>query len=57
MKEEVKQINISITKEVWKNLKVISIQKEISLNQVAQEILERYLSRKGKADITNIVNE
>lgn len=40
-------LNIDIDKDVWKKLKKISIDKEISLNQLICEILQKWASKKG----------
>lgn len=38
--------HIEITKDTWKKLKILSIQKEISLPEVCVEILEKFVSGK-----------
>lgn len=52
MKEEVlKKLNIEINNECWKKLKILSIQKEISLNQCVKELLEKIMSKKSISEI------
>lgn len=45
-KEENKSISTEVSKEVWKKLKILSVQKEISLPALVKEILERSVSKK-----------
>lgn len=40
--------NIKLSKESYKKIKIMSIDKELSLQQVVQDILEKVLSKKGK---------
>lgn len=42
-KEIVKGIPTEVSKECWKKLKIISIQKEISLSQLVREVLEKFV--------------
>jgi predicted DNA-binding ribbon-helix-helix protein len=42
-----KNINIEINKECWKVLKKISIDKEITLQEVIKQILERFTNKKN----------
>lgn len=46
-KENVKTLSIEITKETWKKLKIISIQREITLVELSREILEKSVSKKN----------
>jgi len=45
-KEEVKSIPAEVSKECWKKLKIVAIQKDISLGQLVKDILERSMSSK-----------
>jgi predicted HicB family RNase H-like nuclease len=47
-KEEHKKVTAEVSKECWKALKVLAVQKEISLQQVVQDILEKNMQRKVK---------
>jgi macrodomain Ter protein organizer (MatP/YcbG family) len=41
-----KNINIEVPHEVWKKLKIISISKDITLQDVVRDILERSANNK-----------
>jgi hypothetical protein len=43
-----KNINIEVGHECWKKLKIISIDKEITLQEVVRSILERATDKKIK---------
>jgi len=45
-KEDLRTINVAVSKECWKKLKIMSVQKEMSLLQIARDILEKYTSSK-----------
>ena len=45
-KEEVKNVPSSVSKECWKKLKIVAIQKDITLPQLVREILERFTATK-----------
>jgi hypothetical protein len=40
-KEELKNISVTVSKECWIKLKILSVQKEISLPQLVREMLEK----------------
>lgn len=42
---------LEVTKDVWKKLKILSIQKEISLPEVCIEILEKFVSGKRGSNL------
>jgi len=46
MAKDTKNINIEVGYECWKKLKIISINKDITLQDVVREILERAVSKK-----------
>jgi len=47
MKEEVlKNISVSVSNECWKKIKIMSIQREISLLEQVREMLERAVQNK-----------
>lgn len=48
-KDEYKKITAEVTKECWKALKVLAVQKELALHAVVAEVLERSM----KKHITN----
>ena len=50
-KDELKKINVEVTNECWKKLRIISIQKEISLAECVRDILEKSVSRKTIEEI------
>ena len=45
-KENKKTITTLVTKECWKKLKIMSVQKEISISQHVTDILEKYGNNK-----------
>ena len=45
-KENIKPIQPEVSKECWKKLKIVAIQKDITLPQLVKEILERSMSNK-----------
>ena len=45
-----KNINIEISNDTWKKLKIISISKDQTLQDVVKEILERGVSKKVISD-------
>jgi hypothetical protein len=49
MVKDTKNINIEVSKECWKVIKKISIDKEITLQEVVRDILERSMQKKIKA--------
>ena len=49
-----KNINIMVSIECWKELKKISIDKDVTLQKVVQDILEKAMSRKVKQDVVEI---
>jgi len=51
-----KNINIEVTVECWKKLKIISIDKDMTLQEVVRDILERHIN-KQRNKIENVVGE
>lgn len=47
-REELKKVTAEVSKECWKALKVLAVQKEINLSQVVQEILEKSINKRSK---------
>lgn len=47
MGKSTKNINIEIDKEVWKILKIMSIGRDATLQDVIQDILEKEARKKG----------
>lgn len=45
-KQEVKPIQSEVSVECWKKLKIVAIQKDLSLGQLVKEILEKSMSSK-----------
>lgn len=45
-KEEQKDVKGSVSKEVWKRLRIIAIQRELSLPDLVKEILEKFANSK-----------
>ena len=52
MKED-KKVTASVSHECWKALKILAVQKEVSLQLVVQDILERSMSKKIKDSNSN----
>lgn len=46
MSKSEKKVSASVSNDCWKSLKVLAVQREVSLQQVVQDILERYSSKK-----------
>lgn len=51
MTKEEKKITASVSHECWKALKVLAVQKEVSLQVVVKEVLERSMSKRVKSNI------
>jgi hypothetical protein len=52
-KEFLQKINVSVTKECWKKLKILSVQNEIKLPEQVKIILERSVARQNtKVELT-----
>ena len=45
-KEDQKDVKCKVTKDVWKKLKILSITKEVTLDELVKEILSTYVSKK-----------
>jgi macrodomain Ter protein organizer (MatP/YcbG family) len=45
-KEELKSISVEVSKDVWKKLKILCIQEEVSLPDKVKTILERAVHKK-----------
>lgn len=41
-----KKVTASVSLECWKALKVLAVQKEVSLQEVVREVLEKSMSKK-----------
>lgn len=46
MTKDTKNINIEISIESWKKIKIISVQKDMTLQDVVRDIIEKSVSRK-----------
>jgi macrodomain Ter protein organizer (MatP/YcbG family) len=53
-KENMKKISAVISQELWKKIKILSVQREISLSQQITSLLERSVSNKK---IETTINE
>lgn len=51
MTKNTKNINIEVHKECWKVLKKISIDRDITLQEVVREILEKVTNKKEKEEL------
>lgn len=52
MKEEVlRKLNLEISNECWKRLKILSIQKEVTLQQCVKDLLERLMNKKSMQEV------
>ena len=49
-KEVMKKVSVEVSVEVWKKMKILSIQRDIPLAQVAAEILEKYVDKEMNLD-------
>lgn len=50
-KKELKKISVEVTNECWKKLKIASVQKETTLQQLVKEILEKNASKRPETII------
>lgn len=41
-----KDVKCTVTNEVWKKLKILSVMKEISLPELVNQVLETFVSKK-----------
>ncbi len=48
-----KKITVEVSHAVWKEIKICAVQKDISLQMVVAEILERSMQKKIKASSSN----
>lgn len=53
MTKNTKNINIEINHDCWKRLKIISIDRDITLQEVVRDILERATNKKIKVSDNN----
>lgn len=44
------RLQTTVTKECWKQLKILAVQRDITLQQAVKEVLEKAMSRKVKQD-------
>ncbi len=51
MSKELRNVSAEVSKEVWKKLKIISIQKEMTLPKVIEDILCRVVNKKSETII------
>lgn len=53
LNKDTKNINIMVTTECWKKLKIISIDKDMTLQEVVRDILERHINKqRNKSEVT-----
>lgn len=45
-REEEKDVKCTLPKEAWKKLKILSVTKDLSLQELVKNILESYISKK-----------
>lgn len=45
--EKLKKITVEVSESCWKKLKIVSIQKDLSLPEHVKDILERNVSKKS----------
>jgi len=43
--------NIKVNEDCYKVLKIIGIEKDLSLQQVVKDVLEKYASKRGRKEI------
>jgi hypothetical protein len=46
-KEDIKKFSVEVSKECYKKLKILSIQKDLSLPTLVKDILERSVAKKN----------
>lgn len=45
MSEELKKISVEVSRDCWKKLKIISIDKDIGINKLVRLILEKHVNK------------
>lgn len=51
MQKGTKNINIEVTTECWKKLKILSIGRDMTLQDVVKEILENSMKRRSSSGV------
>jgi hypothetical protein len=46
-----KKVTVEVSNDTWKKLKILSLQKDITLHQVAKDILDRAVSKKNLLEV------
>ncbi len=54
MPKDTKNINIEVNQDTWKKLKIMSINKDMSLQDIVRELLEHAVSKKYKPEVKEI---
>ena len=49
MNKEERKVTASVSHECWKALKILAVQKEVSLQVVVRDVLEKSMQKKIKA--------
>lgn len=47
MVEEQKKLSIEVSKDCWKKLKIISIDKDVGINKYIRDLLEKHVNKKS----------
>ena len=55
--KDTKNINIEISHDFWKKLKIMSIDRDISLQDVVRDILEKASNKKSTKNLPDTQNE
>lgn len=50
-KDEYKKVTVEVRKDVWISLKMMSLQKDVSLQHILEDIIEKSISKKGKQQL------
>jgi hypothetical protein len=58
-KENLKTIPVRINKEIWKKIKILSVQREITLEEQVRDMIEKSLQNKRVVNIgdTNSIDQ
>ncbi len=51
LEKDLKKVTVEVSNDCWKKLKILSIQKEISLTQCVRDLLERSMGKKNINEI------
>lgn len=57
MSDDKKKVTAEVSHECWKALKLLAVQKEVSLQRIVQEVLEKVMSKKTNRVVVPEIEE